>query len=105
MDGTMKSNKYNKVGFGFLLGILFPFLGFILYGSYWAWNFNKSLAYFVNDIFLGVSTFRSSIMALALIANLIPFLFFIRKDWNQAARGVLAAVFVFVPFIVYFRFY
>jgi len=101
----MKSKRFNKTSIGFVIGLLLPVLGFVIYGSYWSWKFNRMFSYFVNEVFLGTPTFRSSILALSLLINLIPFFIFIRSDRMLAARGILAAVFVYVPFVVYFRFY
>lgn len=90
--------------FGLLIGLLSPIIGFIIYGGYWSWNFNKTFSYFVNDVFIGMPIFRSSILSLSIVINLVPFLLFLRQERYKAARGVLAAIFVFVPFVIYFKF-
>jgi hypothetical protein len=100
----MKRKRYDSNALGFVLGILCPVLGFLIYGTYWAWKFNKTFGYFFHDIFLGTPTFKSSIIALSLLVNLIPFFIFIRSERNKSARGVLLAVFIYVPFVVYYRF-
>lgn len=89
---------------GFVIGLLAPLLGFVLYGWYWSWKFFRPFTYFVNDVFLATTAFRSSIISLSLIINLIPFYIFIRKERYKSARGVIAAVFLYVPFVVYFYF-
>lgn len=101
----MKSKRYDKTILGFVIGLVLPVIGFILYGVYWSWKFFRTFSYFVNDVFLGTPTFRSSIMSLSLLINLIPFFIFLRKERYYSARGVLAAVFVYVPFVVYFKFF
>lgn len=101
----MKTKKYDKLGFGILLGLIAPLIGFVVYGIFWAWRFEKTFSYFVTDLFIGIPSFRSSIIALCLMFNLIPFLILLRSERYQGARGVLAAVFMFVPFVVYYRFY
>lgn len=105
MVGSMKSNRYNKTVIGLVLGLFMPILGFVIYGAYWSWKFHRTFSYFVNDVFLGTPAFRSSIIALSLLINLIPFFLFLRKEYYYSARGVIAAVFVYVPFVVYFHFF
>lgn len=101
----MKTRKYDKLSFGILLGLVAPLIGFVIYGVFWAWRFEKTFSYFANDLFIGIPSFRSSIIALCLLFNLVPFLVFLRSERYLSARGVLAAVFMFVPFVVYYRFY
>jgi|GEM_PF-3333236 len=100
----MKYSSRKEFLLGLALGLLFPLMGFTAYGLFWARRFNKSFEYFAVDLFWTIPGFKSSILALSLLANLIPFLWLVRKDRYQAGRGVLAAVFLFVPFVIYFRF-
>lgn len=104
MHGIMKTKRFDKVSFGFLIGLFAPLLGFVLYGVFWSYYFQKTFSYFVNDIFLGVSTFQSSIVTLSLLMMLAPFFAFIRTDRYRSARGVLAALFIYVPVVLYLRF-
>lgn len=90
--------------FGLLVGLLSPIVGFIIYGLYWSWSYGRTFSYFVNDIFIGTPAHRSSIIVLSLLINLVPFLVLLRQERYKAARGILAAIFIFVPFVVYFKF-
>jgi hypothetical protein len=106
MVGIMKSKKkYDNLLFGLIVGLLSPFVGFVIYGALWALYFDKPFEYFVNDIFVGVEAFRSSIVALSLIFNLAPFFIFLRSDRYQSGRGVLLALFLYVPLVIYLRFF
>lgn len=100
----MKSKRYNTVKFGLLMGLIGPVIGFIIYGLYWSWNFQKTFAYFVNDLFIGTPDLRSSILSLSLLMNLVPFFVFLKTDRFKGARGVMLAVFLYVPFVLYFKF-
>lgn len=100
----MKSKSLDKLPLGFLIGLIMPVIGFICYGIFWAIRFNKTFEYFAVDLFIGVPAFRSSILSLALLFNLLPFLIFIRSERYKSARGVLLAVFAYVPFVVYYYF-
>lgn len=90
--------------FGLILGLIGPFFGFLIYGLLWSLYFKKPFAYFVEDVFLGISEFQSSIVALSLLFNLVPFFIFLRKDRYKSARGVLLALFIYVPIVLYLRF-
>lgn len=100
----MKSKRYNSVKFGLLIGLIGPVLGFVIYGLYWSWSFHRTFSYFVNDLFIGTPDFRSSIISLSLLMNLLPFFLFLRSDRYKSARGVLLGVFIYVPFVVFFKF-
>jgi len=101
----MKPKRFDKMWIGILIGLIMPVLGFLIYGWYWSWKFFRTFSYFVNDVFIGTPTFRSSILSLSLLINLLPFFIFLRTDRYKSARGVMAAVFLYVPFVIYFRFY
>jgi hypothetical protein len=105
MNGIMNKPKYNNFSVGFILGLVFPAFGFIFYGLGWASFFNRSFSYFVNETFLGFSSNQSSIISLSLLANLIPFYFFLNSQRELSARGILGAVFIYVPVILYLRFF
>lgn len=104
MSGIMKSRSFDKLPIGLILGVLTPVFGFVCYGIFWAIRFNKSFQYFAVDLFVGVPAFRSSIISLSLLFNLIPFLIFIRTERYKSARGVLMGVFLYVPIVVYYYF-
>ncbi len=100
----MKTKSLNHILIGMGVGFVLPVFGFVLYGAFWAYYHHRSLSYFVNDIFLGAPVFQSGIVSLSLVINLIPFWFFIKSDRLKSARGVLAALFVYVPLVIYLRF-
>jgi len=100
----MKSKSFDKLPIGLVIGLFMPVIGFICYGIFWALRFNKTFEYFAVDLFIGVPSFRSSILSLALLFNLLPFLIFIRTERYKSARGVLLSVFAYVPFVVYYYF-
>lgn len=106
MNGIMKlKKKYDSLPLGLVLGLLGPLVGFVIYGLLWSIYFGKPFDYFVNGIFLGVKDFQSSIVALSLLFNLVPFFIFIRSDRYLSARGVLMAIFIYVPVVLYLRFF
>lgn len=101
----MKTKKYDSLKIGLLIGLLGPFAGFIIYGLGWSLYFNRTLDYFINDVFLGMSSFQSPIVSLSLLFNLIPFFLFLKSSRMKSARGVLMAIFIYVPVVVYLKFF
>jgi hypothetical protein len=97
--------KYDSMPVGLVLGLISPIVGFVIYGYLWSIYFEKPFGYFVENIFIGVEAFQSSIVALSLIFNLVPFFIFLRSDRYRSGRGVLLALFIYVPLVLYLRFF
>ncbi|MCB0763896.1 MAG: hypothetical protein R2815_01130 [Flavobacteriales bacterium] len=93
---------FDKVALGFVVGLLFPVVGFFLYASIYVTIIRPHLdvGYFVNDLFLGTSRYRSPVLSLSLLANLGPFFWFDRLDLPRAMRGVILASFLYAVLIV-----
>lgn len=100
----VKRRKYDNMVIGIVVGLLAPFLGFVLYGWGWAAYYHNSFSYFVNRVFLGMSQMQSPIVSLSLLINLIPFFLFLRFKRYRSAQGVVAALFIYVPLVLYLKF-
>lgn len=48
---------------------------------------------------------HASLLSVSLVFNLIFFFIAMRKDWYQAAQGVISAVFLYAAFVVYFKYF
>ena len=86
------------------IGAVAPVLGFILFGWGWAIYYHRTLNYFYHEIFLGLARMQAPILSLSLIINLLPFFLFLRFKRYRSARGVLAALFLYVPVVLYLKF-
>ena len=105
-NGVMiPKKKYDNLPLGLGLGLVSPVVGFVAYGFLWSIYFDKAFSYFVEGIFLGGKDFQSSIVALSLIFTLVPFFVFLRSDRYVSGRGVLMALFIYVPLVLYLRFF
>lgn len=100
----VKRKKYDDMRLGMVVGLLAPLLGFLIYGLGWAAYFHRSLDYFINHVFLGISEMQSPIVSLSLLINLVPFFIFLRTKRYRSAQGVLAGLFIYVPVVLYLRF-
>lgn len=96
-------NKFNKVYYGVIYGIIGPFLGFWIY-YLMAFSERNSPGGFI-QLFLNTSEIQSKILSLALIFNLAMFFVFLKFDFRSTALGILYATFVYVPVILYLKFF
>jgi len=91
---------------GFILGLLFPVLGFFGYGGIYvtAIRPHHDLHWFVHDLFLGTTEYRSQIISLSLIADAFLFFGFDRFEKYRSMRGVIAAMLLYAIAVVIFFF-
>jgi hypothetical protein len=101
----MTWNKFDHKLLGVVLGLLGPFLGFLLYGLYYSWEFNSTLSHFINNVFLGTKSYQSPIISLSLIADLGIFFLALKWKLNTTAKGVVYALLIYVPIVIYLRFF
>ena len=86
---------------GFVLGLLAPLLGFVAYGGIYvtAIRPHHDFHWFVYDLFLGTSEYRTRIVSLSLIADAFLFFLFDRRDMHKAMRGIIGAMLVYGIYI------
>lgn len=91
---------------GFLAGLIFPILGLIILYFLWSkehsfGNYIKIFTSFNNPILMNDA---SKAFSLSIIANLIPFYYFLNRKRYYTARGVIIATLLFVLLIVLYKF-
>lgn len=96
MPATRK-NKIDQLKFGFWPGLLMPMIVFII--VYVLKGENQPLSQYISGLWMFDVLIK--LLSLCVFPNLLLFLFFIRKKYDRAARGVLMATFVYA-FIVLF---
>lgn len=90
--------RWDSQATGIVVGLLFPIVGFFLYGFiHTTWiRPHLDMPFYIRDLFLGTRQFQAPILSLSLIANLIPFfLWFDRRRMYKAMRGILVATFIY----------
>jgi hypothetical protein len=90
----------NKISYGIIIGIICPFLFFLLnyifrFGKY---NFSEYLQFLIESKKL------ISVISLTILPNLIPFMLFINSNRYSSGRGVLTSTVIIgiLIFIFYF---
>lgn len=101
----MNKSTWDKLPIGLVIGIIGPLFGFALYGLYYTISHDISFTYFVNNVFLSSHDTIAPILSLSILFNIIPFYFFINRNFYKAGRGILLSFFIYAIAIVYFRFF
>lgn len=85
---------------GFLLGLVLPVVGIFLFWAIAPRPGGLSSIMVLTEH----PTVISAIISIGLLANLPAFFFFYRKQWDESARGVIMATFLYAIPIVYIKF-
>jgi hypothetical protein len=85
---------------GFLIGLVLPLVGIFLFWTVaprpGGLNDIRALADHPDVV--------SAVISIGLLANLPAFFFFYRRKWDESARGVIMATFLYAIPIVYIKF-
>lgn len=87
---------------GFIIGIVTPFLIFFLY-----WLFRYSYMSFPSRFiwFLKLGDMWEGVVKLCVLANILPFYFFMNKNKNKTAAGIIGSTMLFVFYIIYLMYF
>jgi|GEM_PF-389042 len=91
---------------GFLIGLLFPLLGVLLLYFFWTGqaSFASYLKMFVAFDSPVLLSNASKVISLSMIANLLPFYFFLNRKQYLTVRGILMSMVLIGVLIVLYRF-
>lgn len=93
--------RLNNTILGFLLGLVGPLLGAFIMKMLWFRN--DVLNDYITRLSVGKDvTFK--VLSLSLLVNLIPFIFFNTKRYDNGARGVFVGTMLWVVFIILVRY-
>jgi hypothetical protein len=91
----------NRFWLGFLLGVSFPVVFFLLY-----FMFRFRDISFIQYLQILLHTGKYvHVISLAVFSNLIPFMFFVRSDRFKSSRGVMTITILFVIAIFVMKFF
>ena len=86
----MKKSTIDNVWIGMIAGVLGAVIGFLLFGVGFAIFNDITLSHFITNVFLGVSDFQSRIVTFSMLIDVILFFVFIKKDYQQFCKGLIA---------------
>ncbi|MDA0882977.1 MAG: hypothetical protein NWQ53_04535 [Flavobacteriales bacterium] len=98
----MEKHKFDKLYFGLITGVLGALVGFFIFATGWILANDRSMNYFINEVFLNSELFKSRIISVSILFDVLLFFLVIRKEWYNFAKGILAVVIVSVPLALYF---
>jgi hypothetical protein len=101
MDIMMK-DKLDKFWVGAILGVVGAILGFMIYGFIWAQANDVTFMYFYKDVFIGTSFFTDKIVTISVLLDVVLFFVFMRFNWYNLCKGILAVVILAVPVAIYY---
>ncbi len=95
----MTKNKLDNIWFGMAIGLVGAVVGFVLFGYGFAIINNTTFKYFFNEVFLSVNDFQSRIITFSMLIDVVLFFVFIRKNWLQFSKGLMAILVLSVPVV------
>ncbi len=99
-------NKLDNVRWGVIGGLIGAILSFLLlFLITYLRAQTPDLAHFFHHIFMNTRAYTSGILSFCLVLDVPIFFMALRWDLERFAKGVLMVFFVFLPFIIYFRFF
>lgn len=99
----MKKENLDKMWIGILLGIAGAFAGFFIYALVWSLVNDTTVSGFINDVFFatGPIQVKDKILSVSIIADILLFYLFLRLNWYNICKGLLAVVICTVPVVIY----
>lgn len=96
-------NKFNQVYLGVIYGIIGPFIGFWIYYMMQFMERHSPAGYI--KLFIETPDIQSKLLSLCIIFNLVMFFVFLKFDFRSTALGILYATFIYVPVVLYLKFF
>ncbi len=93
--------RYDKLLTGAIAGLIGPFFGFLIF--YLIMFNDRSLGAF-KEMIMNNSSTQAPLMAVCLVFNLIFFFLALRKNWYRTAQGVIMAMFIYAPLVIYLKY-
>jgi hypothetical protein len=88
---------------GLGIGMVGMVIGFLLLAIVWALLNKMSVSYFIEKIFLSTDLFKDKILTVSVLFNVFIFYISNRAEYYRTSRGILLAVLLVVPFIIYYN--
>jgi ABC-type lipoprotein release transport system permease subunit len=98
----MMQQKFDKFWIGLIVGVLGALIGFSAFGFFWAIANDTTFKYFYKDVFIGTTFFTDKIVTISVLMDVLLFFLFMRYNWYNMCKGILAVVILAVPVAVYY---
>jgi hypothetical protein len=106
MRPKRKKSGLDIAALGLLVGIAFPVIAILILFFFWptSGTFGDYMHTFVSFSNSYEMNKASKVLSLSMIANLIPFYFFLNKKYYLAVRGILMSMVLFFVLLILYRF-
>lgn len=102
MESAVKS-KWDKVWVGIVMGLVASVLSYFIYAGLWAWYNDLTIHDFYLDVFAGFEGyFTSKIITICALSNVLLFYIFLKRNYMDLCKGLLAVLVITVPVIIYY---
>jgi uncharacterized membrane protein len=95
-------NKLDHIVYGLLGGIICSLLGFVIFGFGWAYKYDASFTYFIEEAWVKTTMFRNKIITVSVLFNVVVFAFMLKYEMYQFAKGIVGVILISVPIIIYY---
>ncbi|MFN8777075.1 MAG: hypothetical protein ACK5XV_09930 [Flavobacteriales bacterium] len=96
--GTLSKHRLDKIWIGVVIGLAGALLGFMLFGIIWSIGTDHPFTYYLHDTFYGItSMFQDKIVTISILVDVVLFYIFLRLQWYNLCKGLLAVVILSVP--------
>ncbi len=101
-----KKQGPDSAAFGLLVGIIFPILGILVLYFLWAdsYSFGSYLRMFTEFNSPALMNNASKVISLSMIANLLPFYYFLNRKQYLTVRGILVSMVLLGVLVVLYKF-
>ena len=98
----LSKHTLDKFWVGAVVGVLGAIIGFLIFGFFWAIANDVTFQYFYKDVFLGTRFFTDKIVTVSILLDVLLFFIFMKFNWLNMCKGILAVVILAVPIAIYF---
>lgn len=98
----MMQEKFDKFWIGLIVGVVGALVGFAAFGFFWSIANDTTFKYFYKDVFIGTTFFTDKIVTISVLMDVLLFFLFMRYNWYNMCKGILAIVILAVPVAVYY---
>lgn len=85
----MNWKKYDKIGYGIIVGIIGAMLGFLLFSAGFCLITGTSMSSFMNDWFVGIQDWQPRIVTFSVLVDVVLFYLCVRSDMYNFGKGLM----------------
>jgi hypothetical protein len=97
----MNTKKWDNIWVGMVVGLIGFIIGLFLFAlAFTAWS-GGTMQQFIDNVLLGLYDFESRIVTVAILFDVAIFYLFLRKNYLQLCKGIMAIMVLSVPVVAW----